>query len=62
MIMMRVGALEDGRFSLFPFFTGYFLQEPYSRKYLRIFAICVVALVGFGIIFNVLYMAGVIEP
>lgn len=62
MLMMIFSALKDERFSLFRLFTGYFVQEPYNRKYLRIFAACVAAGVFVVIIVNALYIGGVIEP
>lgn len=62
MLMMTVGALKDERFILFRLFTGYFVQEPYNRKYLRIFVACVAALVAGVVIFNALYIGGFIEP
>jgi len=62
MTMMAVGALRDERFTLFRFFTGYFVQEPYNRKYRLVFTGCVAAGVGLGVVFNVLFLLDVIKP
>jgi hypothetical protein len=62
LLMMTFGALKDERFTLFRFFTGYFVQEPYNRKYRYVFAGCIGVFLSFAIIFNVLYVTGLIEP
>ena len=61
LVMTVVGALNDERFTLFRLFTGYFVQEPYNRKYVHIFAACIGFLVCLGVVFNVLYFSGVVR-
>ena len=61
MLVMTLGALKDERFTLFRFFTGYFLQEPYNRKYFRVFGACIAILIGLVIVLNVLFSMGAID-
>ena len=61
MLMMTIGALKDERFTLFRFFTGYFLQEPYNRKYFWVFGTCVAIGIGIVLVFNVLFAIGAVD-
>ena len=61
MMMMTLLPLKDPRFTLFRLNTGYFNQEPYNRKYRRIFAACVFILIFLAIVFNVLFFSGFVE-
>jgi hypothetical protein len=61
LLMMTIGALKDERLTLFRLFTGYFVQEPYNRKYLRVFGTCIAVLIGLVIVLNVLVALGAID-
>ncbi len=61
LVMMMIGPLKDERFTLFRLFTGYFVQEAYNRKYLRIFAACIGFLLFLALVFNVLFFSGFIQ-